>query len=45
VKIIVDRDHNKVDGKTIDLAMETDIKVVRPTYPQIYGVNPAAYFL
>jgi len=45
VKIIVDRDHNKVDGKTIDLAMETEIKVVRPTYPQIYGVNPAAYFL
>jgi len=45
VKIIVDRDHNKVDGRTIDLAMETAIKIVRPTYPQIYGINPAAYFL
>jgi len=45
VKIIVDRGHNKVDGRTIDLAMETEIKTVRPTYPQIYGVNPAAYFL
>jgi HD-GYP domain-containing protein (c-di-GMP phosphodiesterase class II) len=45
VKIIVDRDGNKVDGRTMDLAMETDIKIVRPTYPQMYGVNPAAYFL
>ena len=44
-KIIVDRDHNKVDGRTIDLAMEVDTKIIRPTYPQIYGVNPAAYFL
>jgi HD-GYP domain-containing protein (c-di-GMP phosphodiesterase class II) len=45
VKIIVDRDHNKVDGRTIDLAMEVETKIIRPTYPQIYGVNPAAYFL
>jgi HD-GYP domain-containing protein (c-di-GMP phosphodiesterase class II) len=45
VKIIVDRDGNKVDGRTLDLAMETDIRIVRPTYPQMYGVNPAAYFL
>lgn len=45
LKIIVDRDHNKVDGRTIDLAMEFETKIIRPTYPQIYGVNPAAYFL
>jgi HD-GYP domain-containing protein (c-di-GMP phosphodiesterase class II) len=44
-KIIVDRDHNKVDGRTIDLAMDVETKIIRPTYPQIYGVNPAAYFL
>ncbi|MGD8979381.1 MAG: HD domain-containing protein, partial [candidate division WOR-3 bacterium] len=45
VKIIIDRDHNKVDGRTVDLAMEVEAKIIRPTYPQIYGVNPAAYFL
>jgi HD-GYP domain-containing protein (c-di-GMP phosphodiesterase class II) len=45
LKIIVDRDHNKVDGRTVDLAMEVEMKIIRPTYPQIYGVNPAAYFL
>lgn len=45
VKIIIDRNHEKTDGKTIDLAMEVQIKVVRPTYPQIYGINPSAYFL
>ena len=45
VKIIVDRDHNKVDGRTVDLAMDVETKIIRPTYPQIYGVNPAAYFL
>ena len=45
LKIIVDRDHNKVDGRTIDLAMEVETRIIRPTYPQIYGVNPAAYFL
>lgn len=45
VKIIVDKNNKKVDGKTLDLGMETAIKVVRPTYPQIHGVNPAAYFL
>ena len=45
VKIIVDRNNNKIDGDTLDLGMETAIKIVRPTYPQIHGVNPAAYFL
>lgn len=45
VKIIIDRDHNKIDGGVLDLAMEVETKIVRPTYPQIYGVNPAAYFL
>jgi len=45
VKIIVDKNKKKVDGKTLDLGMETVIKIVRPTYPQIHGVNPAAYFL
>lgn len=45
LKIIVDRDHNKVDGRMIDLAMDVETRIIRPTYPQIYGVNPAAYFL
>lgn len=45
VKIIVDRNHEKTDGRTIDLAMEVQIKIVRPTYPQMYGINPSAYFL
>jgi len=45
IKIIVDHEHKKVDGKIIDLAMTVETKVVRPTYPQVYGVNPAAYFV
>jgi HD-GYP domain-containing protein (c-di-GMP phosphodiesterase class II) len=45
IKIIIDHEHKKVDGKIIDLAMTVETKVVRPTYPQVYGVNPAAYFL
>ena len=45
VKVIIDRDHKKIDGRTIDLGMEVQTKIVRPTYPQIYGINPAAYFL
>jgi HD-GYP domain-containing protein (c-di-GMP phosphodiesterase class II) len=45
LKVIVDRDHNKVDGRIIDLAMDIETKIIRPTYPQIYGINPAAYFL
>ncbi len=45
LKIIIDRDHNRVDGRTVDLAMEVETKIIRPTYPQIYGINPAAYFL
>lgn len=45
VKLIVDQDQKKIDGRTIDLAMNTGIKIIRPTYPQLYGINPAAYFL
>ncbi|MDH4211761.1 MAG: HD-GYP domain-containing protein [candidate division WOR-3 bacterium] len=45
VKIVVDSNNNKIDGRTIDLASHTEIKIIRPTYPQIYGINPAAYFL
>ncbi len=44
VKVIVDGS-NKVDGRTVDLAVDTSIKIVRPTYPQLFGVNPAAYFV
>ena len=45
VKIVIDKDNNKIDGETIDLAQQTEIKIIRPTYPQIYGINPAAYFV
>ncbi len=45
VKIVVDNNNNKIDGRMVDLASHTEIKIIRPTYPQIYGVNPAAYFL
>ncbi|UCD18847.1 MAG: HD domain-containing protein [candidate division WOR-3 bacterium] len=45
VKIIVDRSKEKLDGRTIDLAVEKTVKIIRPTYPQLYGINPASYFL
>lgn len=45
VKIIVDREQKKTDGSIIDLASEAGIRIVRPTYPQLYGINAASYFL
>ncbi len=45
VKIILDKDEKKVDGKVIDLSMNSGIKVIKPIYAQKYGVNPATYFM
>lgn len=45
IKVIVDRNNDRIDGPMVDLASDTELKIVRPTYPQIYGINAAAYFL
>ncbi|MBE0432515.1 HD domain-containing protein [candidate division WOR-3 bacterium] len=45
IKVIVDKNNNRIDGPIVDLASDTEMKIRRPTYPQIYGINAAAYFL
>ena len=45
VKIILTKSGQKIDGRTIDLSMDTSIKIIKPVYPQKYGINPAAYFV
>jgi HD-GYP domain-containing protein (c-di-GMP phosphodiesterase class II) len=45
VKIILDRNEKKIDGKIIDLSMNGGTKIVKPIYAQKYGINPAAYFM
>ena len=43
VKIVVNKDGKKTSGRTIDLSGRTKRKIVKPTYPQEYGINPALY--
>ena len=45
VKIVVDKTHKKKDGKTIDLPQEKRLKIIRPIYPQKYGINTAEYLM
>lgn len=45
MKIVIDKEAKKTDGKTIDLSEERDLKILRPMYPQQYGINPATYFV
>ena len=45
IKIVVDKNGQKIDGRTVDLSLEKGIKIVNPTYPQKYNINPASYFL
>lgn len=45
VKIIVNRDKERVDGRVIDLSLNKEIKILTPIYPQKYGINPASYFV
>jgi putative nucleotidyltransferase with HDIG domain len=45
VKIIIDKNSEKIDGPTIDLSLQKQIKILRPVYPQKYGINTAEYFV
>jgi HD-GYP domain-containing protein (c-di-GMP phosphodiesterase class II) len=45
VKIVINKQGENVDGATVDLSLETGINIVRPIFPQQYGVNPATYFV
>jgi HD-GYP domain-containing protein (c-di-GMP phosphodiesterase class II) len=45
VKVIIDKNDNKIDGPVIDFSIVQDIKIVKAIYPQTYGVNPASYFV
>lgn len=45
VKIVVSKDNKKIDGDIIDLSVKKDFTVIKPVYPQTYGINPASYFV
>ncbi len=45
LKIVVDSSNKRVDGQIIDLSVKRDITIVKPVYPQKYGINPASYFV
>lgn len=45
VKIITDTRHKRNDGKTIDLSQERALEIIKPVYPQQYGINIAEYLM
>jgi HD-GYP domain-containing protein (c-di-GMP phosphodiesterase class II) len=45
VKIVLNRQGENVDGATVDLSLEKGVNIVRPIFPQQYGINPATYFV
>ncbi|KPJ74181.1 hypothetical protein AMJ52_01595 [candidate division TA06 bacterium DG_78] len=45
VKIVINKQGENVDGATVDLSLEKGINIVRPVFPQQYGINPATYFV
>lgn len=45
IKIVIDKNGEKTDGRTVDLSLEKQINIVRPVFPQKYDINPAAYFV
>jgi HD-GYP domain-containing protein (c-di-GMP phosphodiesterase class II) len=45
VKIVTNKQGENVDGATVDLSLEKGINIVRPIFPQQYGINPATYFV
>ncbi len=45
IKIVRDKEKKAIDGEFIDLSLHREISVIRPVYPQKYGINPAQYFL
>jgi HD-GYP domain-containing protein (c-di-GMP phosphodiesterase class II) len=45
IKIVRDRDENKIDGAVIDLSTQNDTKIAKLVFAQKYGINPATYFV
>lgn len=45
IKIVINKDEEKIDGVIIDLSVQNGLKIVRPIYLQKYGINPASYFV
>jgi len=45
LKIVIDKNNKKIDGKIIDLSLKRNTKIVKLVYPQKYGINPASYFV
>ncbi|HEC77585.1 MAG TPA: HD domain-containing protein [candidate division WOR-3 bacterium] len=45
LKIIIDKDQKKIDGRIVDLTVEKELKIITPIYAQKYGINPSEYFV
>ncbi len=45
IKIVRDKNKQRIDGPVIDLSLDKEVSIVRPVYPQQYGINPATYLL
>ncbi|MEO0216243.1 MAG: HD domain-containing phosphohydrolase [candidate division WOR-3 bacterium] len=45
IKIVRDRQKQRIDGPIIDLSLDKKVSILKPVYPQQYGINPATYLL
>ena len=45
VKIVVDKNQKRNDGRMIDLSQERNVEIVKPIYPQKYNINIAEYLM
>ena len=45
VKIVVDKNQKRNDGRMIDLSYERNVEIVKPIYPQKYNINIAEYLM
>lgn len=45
IKIVIDKEGKEVDGKMLDLSVERDLQILKPVYPQQYGISPASHLI
>jgi hypothetical protein len=45
IKIVVDKNQKRNDGRMIDLSQERNVEIVKPIYPQKYNINIAEYLM
>jgi len=45
IKLVIDKEGHKIDGKVLDLSLNKEVKICKTIYPQKYNINPAEYFL